>query len=331
MLRRITLAVGVVAALWGLLIVLAHGGQVQILGLKLSSRHPYTLFWGGVAILAVHLWMWRPALLSRTIELSVPHAAAATAVVALLIGAASVHFGSTVVGGADSFGYLSQASLWQQRELLVRGDIIRQSPWPLAIETWAPLGYRPATGRIDAVAPLYPPGLPLLMAGVQLAFGYCAAFVIVPIAAAAAVALTFVLGLRIFDRPMPSFWAAALVASSPVFLFQSMNPMTDVPVTAAWTLVLVLAVFDWPFMAGLAMAIALAIRPNLVLLAAAVGFWIALVDWRAWRSGGQMPARTIRLAIGVAPAVIGIAWFNQYLFGSPLSVGIRRASSHSTR
>jgi hypothetical protein len=29
--------------------------------------------------------------------------------------------------------------------------------------------------------------------------------------------LTFVLGLRIFDRPMPSFWAAALVASSPVF------------------------------------------------------------------------------------------------------------------
>jgi hypothetical protein len=135
-------------------------------------------FWGGVAILAVHVWMWRPALLNRTIELSVL-AAAATAVVALLTGAASVHFGSTVVGGADSFGYLSQAGLWQQRELLVaatssgnprgrsrsrrgrRSDIVR----------------RPAASR---VAPLYPPGLPLLMAGVQQAFGYCAAFVIVP-------------------------------------------------------------------------------------------------------------------------------------------------------
>src|SRR5262249_47857265 len=158
------------------------------------------------------------------------------------------------------------------------------SPWPLAIETWAPLGYRPAAGRIDAVAPLYPPGLPIAMAILQSAFGYCAAFVIVPVAAAAAVALTFVLGMLFFARPTPAFWAALLVAASPVFLFQSMNPMTDVPVVAAWSLALVLAVVGWPLAGGLAAAIALAIRPNLILIAAAIFVWSAAIDWREWRS-----------------------------------------------
>ena len=322
MLRRITLVVGIAAALWGFLILLAHGGQVQFLGLKLSSWHPLLLFWGGVAILAVYAWMWPPAVGRHVALLSTRQAAAATAIVAILASAASVHWGSTVAGGADSYGYLSQAGLWRQGELLIRGDIIRHSPWPLAIETWAPLGYRPAAGRIDAVAPLYSPGLPLVMALFQRVFGYCGAFFIVPIATAAVVALTFVLGLRVFQRPAPAFWAALLVAASPVFLFQSMNPMTDVPVVAAWTLVLVLAVAHWPLAAGVAMALALAIRPNLILVAAAVFVWTALTDWRAWRlSIGRVPTRTLRLAIGVAPAVIGIAWFNSYLYGSPLVSG----------
>jgi hypothetical protein len=346
MLRRITLAAGVAAALWGFLILLAHGGQVQFLGLKLSSRHPLLLFWGGVALLGVHAWLSKPAfaalkgprdtylVASRLASLSAAQASLATAVVAILAGAASVHWGSTVVGGADSYGYLSQAGLWQQGELLIHGDVIRQSPWPLAFETWAPLGYRPAAGRINAVAPLYPPGLPLMMALFQRLFGYCGAFFIVPISAASAVALTFVLGLRVFPRPAPALWAALLVAASPVFLFQSMNPMTDVPVVAAWTLVLVLAVADWPLAAGVAMAIALSIRPNLVLVAGAVLVWTALTDWRVWRSSiGHVPTRTLRLAIGVAPAIIGIAWFNTYLYGSPLvsgygSLGYLYALSH---
>src|SRR6266850_3867002 len=222
MLRRIMLVAGAGAALWGFLIILAHGGQIQFLGLKLSSRHPYLLFWGGVALLGIHAWLSKPAfaavkgprdtylVASRLASLSASQASLATAVVAILAGAASVHWGSTVVGGADSYGYLSQAGLWQQGELLIRGDVIRQSPWPLAFETWAPLGYRPAAGGIDAVAPLYPPGLPLVMALFQRVFGYCGAFFIVPIATAAVVALTFVLGLRMFDRPAPAFWAALL-------------------------------------------------------------------------------------------------------------------------
>jgi hypothetical protein len=84
-----------------------------------------------------------------------------------------------------------------------------------------------------------------------------------------------------------------------------MNPMTDVPVTAAWTLVRCSRcstghswpVSRWPSRSR-------STEPRLA------GRGCRLLD-RAdrlarWRSGGQMPARTIRLAIGVAPAVIGL-------------------------
>lgn len=324
MLRRLTLVSGVAAALWGFLIIRADGGQVQLLGLKLSSRHPFLLFWGGVAMLAMYAYLWRPAIgrrLSAVAALPGRQAVVAVAIVSSLAGAASAHWGSSVAGGADSYGYVSQAGLWGQGSLLIRGDIIRQSPWPLAIETWAPLGYRPAAGRIDAIAPLYPPGLPMVMALFQLAFGYCGAFVVVPLTAAATSALTFALGVRVLDRPAPALWAALLVAASPVFLFQAMNPMTDVPVTAAWTLTLVLLAADWPLAAGIAMAIALAIRPNLILVAAAAFMWTALIDWRSLRTEGRLPTRTLRLGIGVGPAVAAVAWFNAYLYGSPFISG----------
>src|SRR5262245_49839075 len=324
MLRRLTLVAAAGAALWGLLIILADGGQVQFLGLKLSSRHPFLLFWGGAAVIAIHALLWRPAIGARVAALASPsarQASVAAAIVAAAAGASSVHWGSGVVGGADSYGYLSQAGLWQQGELLIQGDLIRQSPWPLAIETWAPLGYRPAAGRIDAVAPLYPSGLPIIMALFQSVFGYCAAFAVVPISAAAVVALTFALGMRVFARASPALWAALLVAASPVFLFQSMNPMTDVPVVAAWTLALLLAAAGWPLACGVAIAIALAIRPNLLLVAAAVFAWTAACDWQSWRPIGRVPTRTLRLIAGAAPAVIGIAWLNASLFGSPISSG----------
>jgi hypothetical protein len=323
-LRRLTLASGAAAALWGFLIIRAGDGQVEILGLKLSSRHPFLLFWGGVAMLALHAYLWHPAIGRRVSVLATPsrrQALVAVAIVAILAGAASARWGSTIAGGADSYGYVSQAGLWRQGSLLIRGDIIRQSPWPLAIETWAPLGYRPAHGRVDAIAPLYPPGLPIVMALFQLVLGYCGAFLVVPLSAAATVALTFALGLRVLNRPAPALWAALLVAASPVFLFQAMNPMTDVPVTAAWTLALVLLAAEWTLAAGMAMAIALAIRPNLILLAAAAFAWTALCDWRSFKNSGRVSARTLRLGIGVAPAVIGIAWFNAYLYGSPLISG----------
>ena len=57
---------------------------------------------------------------------------------------------------------------------------------------------------------------------------------------------------RLFEAPAIALWGAALVATSPVFLYQLMNAMSDVPVTAAWTLALVLAVAGSPLACGIA-------------------------------------------------------------------------------
>jgi hypothetical protein len=109
-------------------------------------------------------------------------------------------------------------------------------PWPNAASAFAPLGYRASTDKHSTV-PAYPPGLPILMAGAALVAGHCAMFWIGPISAALIVLGTFALGRRL-SHPRVGLVAALLVASSPVFLFMLPQPMSDVPVTAAWTLAL---------------------------------------------------------------------------------------------
>ena len=232
------------------------------------------------------------------------------AAIALAAGYAGLRWGAMVAGGADSYGYISQAGLWRQGLPIVRQDIVRPSPWPGAPQTWAPLGWRPSPKEPGAIVPLYAPGLPLLMAAFQLAAGYCGAFIVVPLCGALTIWLTFVLGRRLFDAPGIALWGALLVATSPVFLYQLMNAMSDVPVTAAWTLALVLAVMRWPLSSGLAMSVAIAIRPNLAPLAALVGAWLAMMG------GGA-----VRFAVGVLPSVLGIAWFNARLYESAVTSG----------
>ena len=63
--------------------------------------------------------------------------------------------------------------------------------------------------------------------------------------------------------------AAILLAFTPVFLFQSIQPMSDVPVTAVWMLCFawIQAGGRYDTVAGLACAMAVLIRPNLAPLA----------------------------------------------------------------
>jgi hypothetical protein len=229
----------------------------------------------------------------------------------LAISAAGLHWGAMVAGGADSYGYLSQAGLWRQGRLIVHQDLVDSSPWPDAAETWSPLGYRPSPHQRDAIVPIYAPGLPLLMALFQAVGGYCAAFLVVPFSGALTVWLTFVLGRRVFGASGVALWGAILVATSPVFLYQLMNAMSDVPATALWTLALLLAVMRRPLGSGLATSAVILIRPNLLLLAAVPGVWLAVADRRS----------AVSFAAGVAPALAGIAWLNGALYESPFVSG----------
>ena len=160
--------------------------------------------------------------------------------------------------------------------------MIRPSPWPGAPLTWAPLGYRPSPNRPRRDRAALRAGATAADGDVPVDRRLLRAFLVVPLCGALTVFLTYELGRRVFGRPGIALWGAALVATSPVFLYQLMNAMSDVPVTAAWTLALVLAIARRPLTAGLAMSAAIAIRPNLAPLAALLCLWTASSDgWRA--------------------------------------------------
>jgi hypothetical protein len=244
----------------------------------------------------------------------------AAGILALAVFVAGVRWGAMVAGGADSYGYVSQAGYWQRGSVVVQEDVIRQSPWPGAALTWAPLGYRPSPTRPDAIVPLYAPGLPLLMALGQLVAGFCGAFLVVPLCGALTIWLTYGLGRRVFDAAGIALWGAGLVATSPVFLYQLMNAMSDVPVTAAWTLALVLTLSRRPLSAGLAMSAAIAIRPNLAPLAGVMIAWTALAEVRPGAVRGAASA-AVRMTAGVAVSVAGIALFNARVYESAFTSG----------
>jgi hypothetical protein len=105
-------------------------------------------------------------------------------------------------------------------------------------------------------------------------------------------------------------------------LFMLMAPMSDVPAAAAWAVAVMLAIAETPFAAaasGLAAAIAILIRPNLVPLAAIIGLWMVWRDSHDLRS--LRPLRSCVFAVTASSGAIAVAVINARLYGSPLASG----------
>jgi hypothetical protein len=244
------------------------------------------------------------------------------AVLAALLTVVTAHYGPRAVGGADEYGYASQAELWLKGRLTIDQSFVRQAPWPFAERSFAPLGYHPHPHDRGTLVPTYSPGLPMLLAAAKLVGGQDALFFVVPIAAGLLTFATFRLG-RDLGSPWAGLIAAWLIATSPTVLFMSMATMSDVPVAAAWA---------WAFVAlsgrtvtsaaaaGLASSIAILIRPNLAPLAGVLALYYVLL----MRDAGARRSAVVRLAAYVAalaPAVAAIAVLNARLHGSPLTSG----------
>src|ERR1700680_341514 len=99
----------------------------------------------------------------RVALISILFIAAAVLVVALSRG-------SFVAGGADSYGYLSQARLWEHGSPISYDPIITEVQWPFADWTFSPLGYRPGLLK-GTIVPIYSSGYPLLMAAAGRSLG----------------------------------------------------------------------------------------------------------------------------------------------------------------
>jgi len=137
----------------------------------------------------------------------------------------------------------------------------------------------------------------------------------VPVCAGFAVWLTYLLGSRIAE-PRAGVIAAVLVGFTPIFLFQSFEPMSDVPATTFWLLAWVLALSAGDaaaFGAGLSVSAALLIRPNLVPLAIVVVTAVGIL--------APSRRRVFLFVAGLLPGCAAVAALNTYWYGGPLRSG----------
>ena len=317
------IALAVVLGGWAAVIWLTGGGVVSLGPLRLSSRSPVR---PGILALAFALAALtgttagdRRAALNRTrvgLDRAAPWGAA---LIALAVASASAIYGEHAAAGADASGYLHQAQLWASGRATLEAPLLDDGAWPLAGWEVSPLGFAPSVTP-GTLGPTYAPGLPWLMAlGGGLA-GEAGRFVWTPLAVGLLTWLTFVVARR-DGPPAVAFAAAVLVASSPPVLFAAMQAMSDLPGAALWTATIVALALPSPrhlaVAAGCA-ALALLVRPNLVIVAALV--WLAAVG-SATGTPLSRARRGVGLAVPLAIAALAVAWINLRLWGSPLASG----------
>lgn len=158
-----------------------------------------------------------------------------------------------------------------------------------------------------------------MMAAVTSIAGACGPYLVVPFFAVVLVWTTFLLGRRAGGAPT-GMLAALFVAASPVVVFQSLWPMSDVPVAALWTAAAVVALRGSrvsPVAAGILGAIAMLVRPNLWFIPPVFAAYF-LAASLSWRHG---LLRALAFSAALSPAVLAIAVLNARWYGGPLQSG----------
>jgi len=254
----------------------------------------------------------------------------AIAMVLASVVAAGLHWGTFAVGGSDSYCYVHQAQGWSTGRLQVIEPLALDAPWPDAPRTFAPAGHVPSPTVAGAAVPMCPAGLSIAMAPFVLIdrnLSYVGAgsgrpvalFLVVPLFGALLVWSVYVLGSRFARRV--GLASALLVACSPAFLFQLVQPMSDVPAAALWVLALACATSSRPHapaMAGFATSAAILMRPNLLPLGIVLGLFILTRPQRTMRE--RMRGAAL-FAAASAPGCLAVAMIQQTLYGSPLRSG----------
>ncbi len=335
--RRILLALAAGLFIVAVLLAVSGGFRVAAGGLRLSARSPLP---AAIAALTALASWYVLARRSNRVAIDLDDAwrliegrsSIITVSIAIVSGLVAALYSTYAAAGADASGYLSEARLLAEGRLSYRDTLASLvGGWQTGLTS--PLGWRP--GAVEGwQSPTYPPGLPLLMTIPHWAGGTVAAASVVAVSAAIAVWATgMVAGLLSGAAPIV---AAVSLATLPVFVYQSVQPMSDVPVTAAWMLCwwmlvqpgsgllpasargdsgglrrgLAEAAFSRVGGAGIACAIAVLIRPNLAPLAIVP---LVFVSTRI--------RHAVAFATPVALAGLGLLWAQWHWYGSPLRSG----------
>lgn len=324
MTRRAWLAASLVALVASALIAVSGGFVVSVGGVRISARSWHVSAAAG--LVAALVWWWSAArqdairadleAIGRFLEAEGERLAGGLAVLTIV---AALGFSSFSPSGADASGYLSQAAMWAQPAARIADPLVTLAGWPLEPGATAPLGWRAALEPGWQV-PTYALGLPWLMALPHRLAGTSGAVLVVIASAGLAVWATGALAGAL-GGGLAALVAAALLATSPTFLAHAFQPMSDVPVTAAWVLCWLLVVRRRPAAAGVAAAIAVLVRPNLAPLAVVPWAAVVLANGPAGRWG-----RTVRFATPVAIAGLVVAALQWRWYGSPIRSGYGSAA-----
>ena len=328
MAARLLLVLAVASGTWALWLILGGGIALHIAGRTITSNDPVrplllaTLaFIGYASVAGVQLVQER---WSRAFD------RIGDARLAMLIALGTTLLGivySTTAGiASDGYGYVSEADLWIRWNPFIPEPLIAAAPWPRAEWTFAPLGYRPVL--LDGAwsfVPVYSAGLPMIMAIAKLIGGQEAMFWVVPMFGGLLTWMTFGIGRRL-GSSRAGVIASWLVATSPPVLLMLMQPMSDVPIAAAWTTAIFFALGTTRrdiALAGLAASLAILIRPNTVALAIVLGLWWLVRggstgEGRSWRP--RLTA-VVLFSICALPGAAITAAIYQRLFGSPFTSG----------
>jgi hypothetical protein len=326
--RRTLRAVAAATVLVAAAVAATGGFAIEVSGVRIRS-HSVTRP-AVIAAVAFVVWLFtakrRPldelTHAWQAVECRAPWLAALLALTTFL---AAIHIGAFVAGGADSYGYVSQAEHWTRGQMILPQPLVAEAPWPDPDWVASPLGYRPGP-REGTIVATYAPGYPLTMAPLIALGGRTAAFFVVPLLGALAVWATFRIGATAGD-PVAGLIGASLLACSPIFLFQLAQPMSDVPVTAWWTAAIVWASrtrrpVASSMAAGLATALAILTRPNLAPMAV---FPAALTLRAAAVAGGELRRlgfrRLVAFAVPAALGALAVGAIQAHLYGSPLRSG----------
>ena len=224
---------------------------------------------------------------------------------------------AVVAGGADSSGYFNSA------RLLTEGRLVTELRAPVEFGPRAsldgmhflPQGFFPARDRIH-LTPTYPTGLPLHLAAATSLFGWkLGPLLILMGAATGAIGLCYLVARELGLAPSLAAAGAILLAAFPVFIFASVQPLSDTLATA-WNLAALFAALrarrqaGWAGAAGAALAMAVLVRPTNLLLAPALLVLLGL--------DGK---RLALFVLGGLPGALWLAGYNTALYGHPLTSG----------
>ncbi|MBL9201330.1 MAG: glycosyltransferase family 39 protein [Opitutaceae bacterium] len=226
---------------------------------------------------------------------------------------------SSVAGGADSSGYLNSARLLAAGRFAAEPRVPPEfgPPEKVVRQQFQPHGFVPFDGN-PLLSPTYAPGLPLHLALAGTILGWSLAPVAVGVGGALAALVLCYAVARGFGlgSPLAAAGAAAL-AGYPVFIFMSIQPLSDTLATV-WCLAAILAAQraatvpapGWALACGAAVGVAVLVRTTNILIVPAA---VALLGLDVRRLGFAV--------LGGAPAALWLGYYNHTLYGGALQTG----------